>query len=449
MTGSAFLPDTESAEARNTVVLPGSTGRRFQAMRRKSSVIGLFAAYILGGCDSGTVELRLVAPESPLDRAIAEDMVELFDESSAVQLTIVETSMAEEAALDAVTAGDADIALISNNLPFRDDIATVMPLYPTVLHIARHNGLPDHPDIAARPDLLALRGVSVFAGPEGSASRYLFSRVSQRIGLTDDIVRFVDDPNDNPDLIIVFAPISPDVADAAGDYVLVSLGTPDQMGSGGPVDAATLLNPTFVPFIIPEGVYGRSMTEPVVTIAVDKMIVTRRDLDPTVVYDLIDEIVRLRPALSANRPGLFTDLSGDFDASRSTFVVHSGAQDYLRRTAPTVYERYSGIAEVVVTAFVAVASATFAGVRLYRLRRKNRIDRYYAATIQIRKTLKAISTEAERQTAASQLRALQDEAFDLLVNEKLAADESFMIFITLSNEVLHQLEVESTAPGSA
>ncbi len=418
-------------------------------MRKTRSAAALLAMLAIAGCDSAPPELRMVAPESRLDRAIAEDMVELFDESSAVQLTIVESSMSEEAALDAVAAGEADIALISNHLPFRDDIATVMPLYPTVLHIARRNGLPDSPNLAAGPSLAALPDVSVFAGPEGSASRYLFRRVAQRIGLNEDVVRFVDNPTDNPDVIILFAPIAPDLVDGVGEYALISMGNPAEMGSGGPIDAATLLNPTFMPFIIPEGVYGHMMTEPVVTIAVDKMLVTRRDLDPTAVYDLIDEIVRLRPALSANQPGLFSDLSGDFDASRSTFVVHSGAQDYLRRTAPTVYERYSGVAEVFVTAMVALASALFAGVRLYQRKRKNRIDRYYAATIEIRKSLKSLSTDSERKDAASRVRALQDEAFDLLVHEKLAADDSFMIFITLSNEVLHQLEAESTAASAA
>ena len=351
-------------------------------MRGPTAATLLLALPFLAACDSGPTELRLVAPESRLDRAIAEDMVELFDESSAVHLTIVESSMSDEAALDAIAAGEADIALISNHLPFRDDIATVMPLYPTVLHIARRNGLPDSPDLADPPSLAALADVSVFAGPEGSASRYLFRRVAERIGLDEDAVRFIDDPADDPDVIILFAPIAPDLVDGVGEYKLISMGTPAEMGSGGPIDAATLLNPTFMPFIIPEGVYGHMMTEPVVTIAVDKMLVTQRDLDPTAVYDLIDEIVRLRPALSANRPGLFNDLSGDFDASRSTFIVHSGAQDYLRRTAPTVYERYSGVAEVFVTVLVALGSATFAGLRLYRLKRKNRIDRYYAATIE-------------------------------------------------------------------
>jgi hypothetical protein len=47
--------------------------------------------------------------------------------------------------------------------------------------------------------------------------------------------------------------------------------------------------------------------------------------------------------------------------------------------------------------------------------------------------------QAQRDQATANIRALQDEAFELLVDEKLAADESFRIFITLSNDVLQQL----------
>jgi len=41
--------------------------------------------------------------------------------------------------------------------------------------------------------------------------------------------------------------------------------------------------------------------------------------------------------------------------------------------------------------------------------------------------------------AITKLRELQGETFDQFVHEKLAADESFRIFITLSNDVLRQL----------
>ena len=50
------------------------------------------------------------------------------------------------------------------------------------------------------------------------------------------------------------------------------------------------------------------------------------------------------------------------------------------------------------------------------------------------------STADERAIAAVKVRELQDTAFDQLVDEKLSADDSFRIFVTLSNDVLDQLK---------
>jgi hypothetical protein len=175
------------------------------------------------------------------------------------------------------------------------------------------------------------------------------------------------------------------------------------------------------------------------------MLVTRPDMDPALVYDLIREVLRLQPALAANRPTLFQRLSGDFDMSRSIWVAHSGTQAYLDRDEPSVYERYSGIAEVAVTLFVALASASIAGIRIYRRHRKNRIDRFYARVIDIRGQAAASADPGERARLAGELRALQDTAFAQLIDEKLAADESFRIFITLSNDVLDEINTPTSS----
>jgi hypothetical protein len=116
----------------------------------------------------------------------------------------------------------------------------------------------------------------------------------------------------------------------------------------------------------------------------------------------------------------------------------------MQRSAPTIYERYSGVAEVAVTLLVAIFSATLAGVRIFRMRRKNRIDQFYAATIALRNSARDSTVPNKRKQLAAEVRQLQDEAFDLLVHEKLAADESFRIFITLSNDVLRQLGATGT-----
>ena len=395
-------------------------------------------AIILSSCDGAPRELVLVRPAAEVDQEIAENLLKLLDEDASLRIHLSDEELAGGEALQALADGRADIALISNDQPFREDIATVMPLYATVLHIV-HTASEAPPNVN---DLL--KNATVYAGQEGSASRRVFERLTANIDLGDDHYQFITDRSIDVDLAVVFAPISPERLAEYPGVRLWSMGRPEEIGSGGPIDATVLLNPHFRPFVIPVGTYGDANPEPIVTIAVDKLIVSREELDSSVVYDLINEILRSRPALAAIHPGLFQHMSDDFDASRSRFILHAGTQAYLQRSEPTLVERYSGVAEVLVTLIVALASATLAGIRIFNRRRKNRIDRFYSAVIDVRNSITDSMNESDRLNAADQLRRLQNEAFELLVNEKLAADESFRIFITLSNDVIDQLKTPAT-----
>lgn len=385
------------------------------------------------GCDRAPTELRLIMPKSPINQAIAEDFVALLDSNSAVNIGLVPAPEGDTSVLEALASGNGDIAIITDIMPFRSDIATVMPLYPTVLHVAYRK---DRPADTIK-DLVS--GARTYAGPPGSSSRFLFERIAAQFEMSGDDFTYVDAGDDEVDVFVVFAPIAPDRMQGLEDYVLFSMGRPQDIGSGSAIDSATLLNPQFKAFIIPARTYGEITPEPVVTVAVDQLLVARRDLDRAAVYDLASDLVSLRPALAALRPGLFRKISEDFDPSSSTFIIHPGAQDYTQRDAPTVYERYSGIAEVAITILIAVISAVLGGIRIYRIRRKNRIDTFYSAVMKIRNSISKTLTNDERQEKANEIRALQSTAFDMLVDEKLAADESFRIFFTLSNDVLRQL----------
>jgi len=407
----------------------------------------LISTAILSGCEAEPRQLRLVTPTEPVDSDIIADVADLLADSARVNVELTKEALSEVAALDAVASGEADLALVSNYLPFRDDIATIMPLYPTVLHILRSDG-------AGVFDVIAGREMAIFAGPEGSASRLVFQRVAERMRLDNEDYRFVTSLEDTLDIVIVFAPISPgridelrELNEALMDYRFASMGAVDDIGKGTNIDAAVLLNPHIRPFVIPLGTYGQMSPEATLTVAVDKILVARHDLDSAVVYDLINEVLRLRPALSARRQGAFQDLDDDFDVSRSTFIVHPGTQSYLQRDAPSVYERYSGVAEVVATIVLGLVSAIFGGMRLYKITRKNRIDTFYVRTIALQRAISEQTSDEDRQHIAGEVRDLQAKAFDLLIDEKLAADESFRIFITLSNDVLRQLG-DSTAASS-
>jgi TRAP-type uncharacterized transport system substrate-binding protein len=397
----------------------------------------LAAAVLLTACGSRPSELKLVAPSSDLDLEIAQNLAVLLNQGSDFRLDITAEQRSGEEALDMLLSGDADIALVSNFLPYREGITTVMPMYPSVLHIAYRDGRD------ASSGYTLLNQARIYAGREGSASRLMLERIVTRMHLPADAYSYIERSGNarstDPDIAVIFAPISPQRADEFIGYQLFSFGTPAEIGTGSIIDAAALLNPPLRPFIIPASTYGAANLGPIVTVAVDKVLVATSDLDASAVYDLINEIRRLRPALSATRPGLFDQLGDSFDVSRSTFVLHAGTQDFLQRAEPTIYERYSGVAEVIVTLLIALASATLAGFRILKMRRKNRIDRFYSAAIEIRDSVSPSSNGEDRARAVEKIRELQNTAFDQLVDEKLSADESFRIFITLSNDVLRQL----------
>ncbi len=257
----------------------------------------------------------------------------------------------------------------------------------------------------------------------------------------------MDRPGELPDVNVKYLPILPEQVrsvlqefGAVGAYRFLSLGKPDDIGTGSAIDRAVLLNPRLSPFVIPVGTYDDIPEEPVVTIAVDKLLVARPGLDDTAVYDLISEIRRLQPALAAKHPMLFQRLGEEFDASGSTFVLHPGAQAFMQRDEPNFYERYSGVAEVLVTLVIGLISGSYAAIQIYNRRRKNRIDGFYTDVMAIRDSIDERSSAAEKAAAVERVRELQNRAFEMLINEKLAADESFRIFVTLSNDIIARLE---------
>ena len=403
-------------------------------MRHCHPILLAIAATSLFACEKEPTELRLITPKLPVGQEIARDFADLLGEKSSVNVTLVPAPEGDETVLEALASGDGDLAIITDIMPFRPDVATVMPLYPTVLHVVYRKGRS-----AGNAEEL-LTGANVYAGPPGSSARFMLDQVSRRDGLPEGSFTYVDSADLEPDVIVVFAPISPDRLRDFSDYQMYSMGKPEDVGTGAAIDAITLLQPRFEAFVIPTGTYGDLTPEPILTISVNQLLVARRDLDRTTAYDLVGDLVSLRPALVALRPGLFGDVSGDFDPTTSTYVVHPGALDYTQRDAPSVYERYSGIAEVTVTILIGIISAGFAGLRIYHMRRKNLIDTFYSAVNVIKKSIDESITAKQREEKAGEIRTLQLEAFDLLVDEKLAADESFRIFITLSNDVLRQLD---------
>ena len=408
-------------------------------MKSIVGIIGLFLIAVYGATafTQRTVEIDLIIPALQIDQVIAERIVELVSEESGLQINLIPLPDESMSALDAIEAGFGDIAFAPNTGVYRESVSTVIPLYPSVLHIVINEGRPS----GTLEEVF--RDAVVYAGQPGSVSRQLADKIVSSFEFAPGDVSFVDGVDVPPDVIVLYAPI--DRERVMNDPQLqnvkwYSFGSPDDIGNGSKVDLAVFLNPRLRPFVIPAGTFGRLTPEPVVTLAVDNLLVARSDLAESVVYDLYAEILRLRPALFSSRPELYQPIDKQVTQSNFAYSLHLGALAFLQRDEPTFVERYSGVAEVVVTLMVGLVSGMFAVMRIFRIRRKNRLDEFLVEVIEIRKALQPESSDDERTTATAKIRELQDKAFELLVDEKLAADDSFRIFTELSNDTINRIK---------
>lgn len=98
------------------------------------------ASTFLFACEPAPKELRLITPKTPVSQEIATDFANLLGDESGVNITLVPAPEDDKTVLESLASGDGDLAIITNIMPFRADVATVMPLYPTVLHVIHRKG---------------------------------------------------------------------------------------------------------------------------------------------------------------------------------------------------------------------------------------------------------------------------------------------------------------------
>jgi hypothetical protein len=113
----------------------------------RSGLLARFAAIalitaVLASCEQWDDEpLRLVKPRLGIDQQLAADFARLLDEPGRIRIVLVDNPNSELPGIEAVKEGFADLALTPNTAAYDPKIEAVVPLYPSVLHIAyRYSG---------------------------------------------------------------------------------------------------------------------------------------------------------------------------------------------------------------------------------------------------------------------------------------------------------------------
>lgn len=347
-------------------------------------------------------------------------------------VTLVRASSTQEP-LAAVASGEVDLAVVENTQPFRDGVRTVLPLYRSVVHLARSQSLDWSRLIEEqRAPLIELAGATHAAGV---IAQLLFERAS--VVTAQHEIWNAESPAP-PDVTVYVGPLMPsDTAWFRNDFELVSMSRIDPEGAEFYSDGISHLVPQIVPFRIPALTYTLPGNETGIdALAVDMLLVTRRDMDPDVIYRVVQVLLEQKARFAAAQPQVFRWLREDFPQDDLNFPLHRGTRNYLHRDDPGFLERYAEALNFIVYLVALAVTGAVAFGRWRARQRKDRIDRFYARLI----TLRNDSVEGETAPLLREIKALEDEAFDLLIRERLAADESFRIFMDLARSLRRELE---------
>jgi TRAP-type uncharacterized transport system substrate-binding protein len=331
--------------------------------------------------------------------------------------------------LDQIISGKLDLAFTLNNQAHNnksDEIRTVLPFFPNVSYIFYRNNLNPqglHDLLNSRSFAVTEEDLPVFLNLFGYYGIHTDSLEYNLITDVDSGQDFVLNlQNGNDDVVCVFAAIhNPYVSQMIENgWEILSLGDISFSNRGSSVEGFCMKNPRSRPFIVPRNFFGQKPEYPIYTIAMDEIMITSEAIDERVIYDLVSDIYSGKHFLSQNNL-LFNYLTESFNQDALNFPLHQGTINYLRRDAPTFFERYAELFGVAFSILVVL----FGGITSLKKIRKERIDKYY------RRVMNCQNIE--------QLEAISKEAVKQLEDEKLSADESFSILLNLIDKKRRQL----------
>ena len=398
-----------------------------------------FSALILLGCDREPASLIVkISTEEPAPE-IAETMQSML-ESVDIEITIQPTGEPEKI-ISAVLSGDADLGIVEEPPRRIYDLTTVVPLYPSILHVMHRKDRRVH-DFT---DLI--EGQQVYAGPIGGTAWRFLQQLARDFMLEPGSFTILPDPwQVKPDVYFILGGLlAPESISQMPEYEMFGFGDSSQLGSGTAAEGLALKYPNIRPFVLPDAVYGAFNDGPVLTLSTRTVLVAREDLDIDLVYSVARELFEHAYQFSVVYPLALNEAQVDMDSNTLALPLHRGSRNFIDKDKPNFFEENAEVIGVVLTLAAAIGSGFLALLRLRKNRKKDRIDIYYRRVLEIRDELaEAVSHEAYDDLEC-RLKSIQEEVFGLLISEQLNVDESLTLFLDLSNRVLGEISAQKAA----
>lgn len=414
----------------------------------KTPILLLFAFFSLVGCNTKKKSLTVLTDRYESvssDRSTVSLLSKGVEDLNIILAEDADTTSTEQTLLNRVNKGEADMAIIKNDIMTYDpmsNVRTLMPLFPEVLLTL----YKEKSQFASDTALLRNGVVAIVTDKE--EERLVIERFLKNIQcIPSNILHFKNSQDSatlaeaslKADAIVMFSSLNnPNVArllNQENRFILYNT----QEAASSVVGFCTQY-PQAVPYVIPKGIFNGFPKAPVATFAVYDVLICNKNLEPEVVYDLTESIfnAKARLALDNFEFGL---LSEDFNDHNFLFPLHPGVVDYQTRDQPSFLERYSEAVGLFVSLVVIATGAISTSYNKLKQRKKDKVDEYYKYVLKISdKAHESMVTSKELERYLNELFMIRNHAFQLLVDERVEANNSFVIFLMLLQSTVEYIE---------
>ncbi|WP_370088531.1 TAXI family TRAP transporter solute-binding subunit [Ekhidna sp.] len=396
-------------------------------------ILPCLVTFLLISCNPTTNHFSFIYNNEGPNREIAQKMEKLLEsEFYNVDIHLVE-GVGTDANLDSLEQNRIDIALVENYVNYRDGVNSAFSVYSEVLHIFYQERL----DVTSFESLMYDK--LLYIGREESPTYNLMMDLFDFYGL--DLSRINVTFNMTESVVVVELTnlfTKRELQNYQG-FKLFSFDHVENIGNASVVEGIALKYPRLEPFVIPQGAYWDFTQQPIVTLSVDLVMMVRSGMLEVSVNDFTKTMLRNRQIFTSIDPLLFDGLREDFDQSKLNIPLHEGARTFLDRDEPSFIERYAELGGVILSIIIALWSGIVSLTKWQAQKKKDKIDEFYEDLMNIKNKIPSMQKVADGMSMVKRVQVAQNKAFEMLIAEKLVANDSFRIYMELSKETINEL----------
>ncbi len=373
-----------------------------------------------------------------LGQAIADEVQQAHPH---LRIQLVETTGSLDNA-NRLQKQTAHLALLQNDTQAGAHVRSLTAIHPELLHFLCHHK-------AGIQSIRDLAGKTVALGPKGSGSEKFTREFLRFAGFSKSQLTFVNLPLDEAtqqlmtgkvDALLFLTGLGNGACQRAlqsGQVHLTPLApltasSDTRFGAQILADGFRVHYPHASPHTIPLLAYPGHPVHPIGTVGVKAVLACHTDLPDEIAETLTRTLYEHRAALS-QKHSAFSSLDEQSSTAHLQFPLHPGAEKFFRRTDPGFFAKHVEMMGFILTLILILWSVLVWAQRWFLQSRKNRIDAYYEAIDEVINRLNDGTNLEEINELENTLLEIRQRAADELVKEKLAADESFIIYQNMLN----------------